>query len=88
MLRLPEVLNHASANRCLAQLAEELEAESAEVVVDANALRRFDSSALAVLIEFRRTCAGVGKALVVQGLPTQLRDLAALYGVEELLFAA
>ena len=88
MLRLPEELNHASANACLAQLAEGLGTESGDVVVDAQPLQRFDSSALAVLIEFRRACAGVGRALVVKGLPPRLRDLAALYGVEELLLCA
>ncbi len=88
MLRLPAELNHASANACLAQLAEGLSTEAAEVVVDAQALQHFDSSALAVLIEFRRACSGAGKALIVQGLPPRLRDLAALYGVEELLLSA
>jgi phospholipid transport system transporter-binding protein len=43
---------------------------------------------LALLIEFRRACAGAGKVLVVQGLPQRLRDLAALYGVEELILCA
>lgn len=88
MLLLPEELNHASANACLNQLAEGLGTESAEVVVDARPLQRFDSSALAVLIAFHRSCAGVGKSLVVQGLPARLQDLAALYGVEELIVGA
>ena len=88
MLRLPEELNHASANACLQQLTEGLAGEPAQVVVDAQALQRFDSSALAVLIEFRRACAGAGKSCVVQGLPPQLRDLATLYGVEELILCA
>jgi len=88
VLRLPDELKHASANACLTQLVEGLGAEAAGVVVDAQALLRFDSSALAVLIEFRRACAGVGKTLVVRGLPPQLCDLAALYGVEELLLCA
>ena len=85
MLRLPEELNHASANACLQQLTEGLAAEPAQVVVDAQPLQHFDSTALALLIEFRRACAGAGKVLVVQGLPQRLRDLAALYGVEELI---
>lgn len=88
MLRLPQELNHASANACLAQLTEGLVAESAQVVVDAQPLQHFDSSALAVLIEFRRACARAGKGLAVQGLPQRLRDLSALYGVEELLLCA
>ena len=57
-------------------------------MVDGASLQRFDSSALAVLLELRRECARVGKQFAVQGLPKRLRDLAALYGIEGLLTAA
>lgn len=86
MLRLPAELTHGQAKACLAQLVSELKAETASpVVVDATALGRFDSSALAVLLELRRTCQRDGKTLVVQGMPQHLGDLATLYGVEGLL---
>ncbi len=86
MLQLPAELTHGQATACLAQLVSGLQAEAASpVVVDATALGRFDSSALAVLLELRRTCERGGKAMVVQGLPPHLSDLAALYGVEGLL---
>ena len=86
MLRLPAELTHGQAKACLAQLISGLDAEVASpVVVDATALGRFDSSALAVLLELRRTCQRAGKALVVQGLPKHLGDLATLYGIEGLL---
>lgn len=86
MLRLPAELTHGQAKACLAQLVSGLKAETASpVVVDATALGRFDSSALAVLLELRRTCQRDGKTLVVQGLPPHLSDLATLYGVEGLL---
>lgn len=86
MLSLPAELTHGQAKDCLAQLIAGLGAEVASpVVVDATALGRFDSSALAVLLELRRTCLRNGKALVVQGLPKHLSDLAALYGIEGLL---
>ncbi len=86
MLRLPAELTHGQAKACLAQLVSGLDAETVSpVVVDATALGRFDSSALAVLLELRRTCQRAGKALVVQGLPKHLSDLATLYGIEGLL---
>jgi len=62
-----------------------VQAETAAVVVDAAPLQRFDSSALAVLLELRRVCLAAGKSLVVQGMPVHLGDLAALYGIEGLL---
>ena len=88
MLALPDQLTHGQATACLAGLVANLAVEAAPVQVDASALRNFDSSALAVLLELRRACSGVGKLMVVQGLPDGLRDLAALYGVEGLLPSA
>lgn len=85
MLTLPDELTHVQATACLAGLIPNLAAEVTPVRVDASALQHFDSSALAVLLELRRACAGVDKSMVVQGLPGGLRDLAALYGVEGLL---
>ena len=89
MLSLPPTLTQAHATACLDTLTTGLKAESAtQVVVDAALLRSFDSSALAVLLEFRRECARAGKRFVVQGLPDRFRDLAALYGIEKLLVSA
>ncbi|MDE2416649.1 MAG: STAS domain-containing protein [Burkholderiales bacterium] len=86
MLSLPDTLTHAHATACLNTLTTGLRHESAaQVVVDAALLRSFDSSALAVLLEFRRECARAGKQFVVKGLPDRLRELAALYGIEKLL---
>lgn len=85
MLSLPATLTQDHATDCLAQLTAGLSSESAQVVVDAALLRNFDSSALAVLLEFRRECARAGKRFAVQGLPSRVRDLATLYGIEGLL---
>ena len=86
MLALPQELTHAQANACLALLRQGLQAQSApEMVVDASALRRFDSAALAVLLEFRRQCLAKGQAFSIHGLPQRLGDLASLYGVLDLL---
>ena len=88
MLTLPDELTHVQATACLARLVANLGAADLTVQVDAGALRHFDSSALAVLLELRRACTGVGKSMVVQGLPDGLRDLAVLYGVAGLLQSA
>ncbi len=88
MLTLPTELTHAQATDCLAQLIEPLAEQPSPVLVDAAPLRHFDSSALAVLLALRRVCTGVGKPMVVQGLPDGLRDLAVLYGVEDFLHSA
>ena len=85
MLSLPAELTHDLATACLAQLVAGMGAEASPVVVDATPLQRFDSSAVAVLLELRRTCLRSGKTLVVQGQPKHLSDLATLYGIEALL---
>ncbi len=89
MLSLPAELTHAQATACLAQLHAALEQQGQGLVeVDAAALTRFDSSALAVLLDFHRSCVKAGRTLVVNGLPPRLHDLAVLYGIEGLLSRA
>ena len=86
MLTLPQELTLAQATACLARLVKDLSGErDSAVVVDARALARFDSSALAVLLACRRQVMASGKQFVIQGLPSRLADLAALYGVDALL---
>ena len=89
MLVLPVDLTRAHAGACLQMLVQGLRAEpGSSVVVDASALGRFDSAALAVLLEVRRESLSSGKSLVIHAMPQRLRDLAAVYGIEELLPAA
>lgn len=86
MLFLPETLMHSTATACLAELLQSLRAQPASgVVVDASHLQRFDSTALAVLLELRRAVLKLDKTLSLQGLPPRLTDLARLYGIAELL---
>jgi phospholipid transport system transporter-binding protein len=86
MLQLPKTLVQLTAKDTLAQLLQALQAEtSACVAVDASALGRFDSTALAVLLELRRAVLAMGKTITLQGLPGRLTDLARLYGIAELL---
>jgi len=86
MLVLPETITHASAAACLASLSRALDSASGtELVLDAGGLSRFDSAALAVLLEVRRNALKTGKKLVLKNAPQRLQDLAALYGIAELL---
>jgi phospholipid transport system transporter-binding protein len=89
MLQLPPELTHEQAADCCRGLAQALRSEAGpEAVADASALRHFDSSAIAVLLECRRDALALGRRFSVRGLPPRLRALAVLYGVEQLLPAA
>ena len=88
MLVLPQELTQTQARACLTLLLQGLRAQSGlDVVVDATALNRFDSAALAVLLEFRREALAAGKRFRVREMPQRLTDLATLYGVIELLLS-
>jgi phospholipid transport system transporter-binding protein len=88
MLVLPADITHANARTCAHMLAQSLRGQSEAVVADASGLQKFDSSAIAVLLECRREAQIQGKSFSVRGLPPRLRSLAGLYGVAELLPAA
>lgn len=84
--RLPERLTLEQAEPTLAQLRAALLALPGSLaVLDASALRECDSSAVAVLLELRRELQRQGKTLQLQQGTQRLRDLVALYGVQELL---
>ncbi|MGA0609943.1 STAS domain-containing protein [Caldimonas sp. KR1-144] len=89
MLLLPETLTLREARDTLRLLKVALEQEGdTDVIVDASALERFDSSALAVLLECRRLAQAWGKRFAMRSLPHQLAELARVYGITELLPAA
>ena len=89
MLVLPAELTHDQATPSLRMLLQGLRSQTEPtVVVDASALVKFDSSALAVLLECRRESMAMGRAFAVRQLPALLTDLARLYGISELLPAA
>ncbi|TAG27639.1 MAG: STAS domain-containing protein [Burkholderiales bacterium] len=88
MLVLPADITHANARSCAHMLAQALRALPQAAVADASGLQKFDSSAIAVLLECRREAQIQGKSFSVRNLPERLRSLAALYGVAELLPAA
>ncbi len=88
VLLMPAEVTHAQAGACAAMLRAALNARNAQpgdVVLDASALSTFDSSAIAVMLDCRREALATGRGFEVSGLPTRLRALAGLYGVEPLL---
>ena len=55
------------------------------LTIDFSSITEVDSSAVALLLEWRREAARRGKALHFENLPANLLALADLYGVTELL---
>jgi phospholipid transport system transporter-binding protein len=89
VLVLPPKLTHDDAPACMRMLQQGLAGQQGSAaVVDASALDRFDSSALAVLLECRREASALGRSFAVKGLSPRLRELASLYGIAGLLPAA
>ncbi len=89
MLVLPSELTHRQATACLRMLVQGLPSQTGSaVMVDAASLKLFDSSALSVLLEFRRASLALGKGFAIRNLSPRLVDLARLYGVAELLLPA
>ena len=86
MLVLPAELTHEHAAACSRMLAQALRSQpESGVVADAGSLTKFDSSALAVLLDCRREALAVGKSFSVSRMPPRLRELATRYGVAQLL---
>jgi ABC-type transporter Mla MlaB component len=79
--RFPSEVTLANAGEALAAARACCAASS----VDLGPLARFDSAAVAVLVALRRE---FGAALRLGNPPPNLRKLASLYGVDELLFGA
>jgi phospholipid transport system transporter-binding protein len=62
--------------------------QSADVVaLDASQLRELDSAAVALLLACKRQARSEGRNLRVIGMTLKLRQLARLYGVDDLLDA-
>ena len=55
------------------------------LTIDFSGITGVDSSAVALLLEWRRLAARRGKTLVFENLPANLLDLAELYGVADLI---
>ena len=88
MLILPIKITHNDADALASSLNGQVSAQPDAVVVDAQQLVEFDSSALAVLLACRRVALAAGKQFSVSGLPSKLAQLATLYGVAQLMTPA
>lgn len=61
-------------------------AQGAVDTIDLAACRDFDSSLIGLLLDMRRRASATGQPLRLSNPPENLRKLALLYGVNELLF--
>ena len=84
-MQLPEHATLEQAAALAAQLPQAVAAGSGVLRVDASALKAYDSSTLALLLQAQRLALAAGRGFEVSGLPAQLVDLARLYGVDSLL---
>ena len=75
---LPRVLTESQAYCARPDLPERL-------TIDFASITEVDSSAVALLLEWRREAARLGKGLYFVNLPANLLALAELYGVSELI---
>ena len=85
MFNLPAKITHNDANALARNLTGQVSAQPNAVVVGAQQLVEFDSSALAVLLACRRAALAAGKQFSVNSLPSKLAQLATLYGVAQLM---
>lgn len=86
VLILPSTVTHNEASACLDLLRSGAQSwHGSDVRIEASALNKFDSSALAVLLQIKREIQSLGKQLTIQGLPKQLQELANLYGIQSVL---
>ena len=89
MLLLPATLTANEARDTLDMLSQALEREPhGPVVIDASQLTRFDSAALALLLECKRLALSFGRPFELREPPARLLSLAKVYGVESLVLAA
>ena len=58
-----------------------------DVTLDFSGVDEVDSSALALILEYRRAAESAGKRVSVSNLPASLESLADLYGVTDLIAA-
>lgn len=88
-MQLPARATIEGATTLIAQLDAALAAAAGGALrIDAAALKDFDTSAVALLLHVRRGARERQIQLIVDNAPPKLRELARLYGVEELLSLA
>ena len=84
-MQLPAEATLERSAELAAKLPEAVADGDGVLHVDASSLQDYDTSTLALLLQARRLAQAAGRGFEVSGAPAQLKQLAALYGVEELL---
>ncbi|MEY4296002.1 MAG: hypothetical protein RLY82_1690 [Pseudomonadota bacterium] len=82
MFVFPEKIDHLKAS---SSIVWRTDARTNQYQLDLGALDVFDSSALALLLDLRRSAISDGKELAIHNAPAKLTQLATLYGVNELI---
>jgi phospholipid transport system transporter-binding protein len=59
-----------------------------DVTVDLSGVTELDSSAIALILEYRRAAESAGRHLKVSNIPVSVKSLATLYGVTDIIAAA
>jgi phospholipid transport system transporter-binding protein len=87
VLKIEGALNFASMPRLLAESAAYALQENLPecLAIDFSSVTDIDSSAVALLLHWRREATRLGKALRYIHLPPNLASLAELYGVDQLI---
>jgi phospholipid transport system transporter-binding protein len=84
-MQLPASATLDNAAQLAAQVPAAVAQGSGVLRVDASALKAYDSSTIALLLEARRQAQAAGRGFEVAGAPATLVALATLYGVDGLL---
>jgi phospholipid transport system transporter-binding protein len=58
-----------------------------DVTVDFSGVTELDSSAIALVLEYRRAAESAGRRLRISNIPASLQSLATLYGVTDIIAA-
>lgn len=87
VLQLEGPLTLASMSRLLAETRQYASQEKLPecLAIDFSHVKEFDSSAVALMLHWRRESTRLGKALRYIHLPENLQSLADLYGVDQMI---
>jgi ABC-type transporter Mla MlaB component len=85
---LPKTLTYENAMNAIKAGRQAIDLENqTEISFNLSHLETVDSSAIAVLVDWKKYCAkNNNKTIVFTGVSEQLKNLAMVYGVDELLF--
>lgn len=84
-MQLPASATLEHSAELAAMLPAALAEGSGSFTIDASALEAYDTSTIALLLQAQRLARAAGRSVRIVGLPSQLAQLAQLYGVAELL---